>query len=81
MKSFKSFVTEALGKKSSNGKVQNYQEPGQGKGDHVIHHDGDTYHYTGKSGTHMKTGEASHEYRTHDEKGIWVRKSGHVDND
>jgi hypothetical protein len=94
MKSFNEFVTEGMvnvgtqkwplyAKKSSKGKVSKFEAPSNGKGDHMIHHDGETYIHTGKKGTH-KSGEASYEYKggkEGEDKRVWVRKSGHVESD
>lgn len=89
MKTFAQFITEKLvnvgtkkwplhAKASSKGKIANFNEPSNGKGDHIIQHEGETYTYTGKSGTHKKSGMASHEYRTEKDDRVWVRKDGHV---
>lgn len=63
--------------------VGGFEPPSSGKGDHLIHHDGKTFSYSGKSGKNMKTGEASYEYRAGDtgEHRAWVTHSGHLMND
>lgn len=54
---------------------------GATKGDVIIHHNGETYSHTGKTGTHMKTGEKSYEYKAEGDKRAWVSKSGHLQED
>lgn len=78
--------SDALGAKHPDGSthhVGGFEPPVNGKGDHLIHHDGKTFSYSGKSGKNMKTGEASYEYRAGDsgEHRAWVTHSGHLMND
>lgn len=78
--------SDALGAKHPDGSthhVGGFEPPVHGKGDHLIHHDGKTFSYSGKSGKNMKTGEASYEYRAGDsgEHRAWVTHSGHLMND
>ena len=59
---------------------------GSTKGDVVIHHNNDTYSHTGKTGTNVKTGEKSYEYKSSgpnddEDKRLWVSKSGHAKED
>lgn len=66
--------------------VGGFEPPSTGKGDHIVHHDGKAFSFTGKSGKNMKTGEASYEYSHKDDaKGVesraWVTHSGHLMND
>jgi hypothetical protein len=51
--------------------------------DHLIHHEGKLFGFTGKSGKNMKTGEDSFEYSAgdHQEHRAWVTRSGHLMND
>lgn len=47
----------------------------------AVKHKGEVYHYTGKHGTHLKSGQASHEYRSSDEKTdkrVWRTVDGKV---
>ena len=79
-------TSEALGSKHQDGSthhVGGFEAPGHGKGDHLIHHDGKTFSYSGKSGKNIKTGEDSFEYRSGDsgEHRAWVTRSGHLQND
>ena len=78
--------SDALGAKHQDGSTHHiggFEPPAHGKGDHLIHHDGKTFSYSGKSGKNMKTGEASYEYRAGDsgEHRAWVTHSGHLMND
>ena len=78
--------SDALGAKHPDGSTHHiggFEPPANGKGDHLIHHDGKTFSYSGKSGKNMKTGEASYEYRAGDsgEHRAWVTHSGHLMND
>lgn len=66
--------------------IGGFEPPSSGKGDHLVHHDGKAFSFTGKSGKNMKTGEASYEYSHKDEaKGVerraWVTHSGHLMDD
>jgi ribosomal protein L20 len=63
--------------------VGGFEPPSNGKGDHLIHHDGKAFSFTGKSGKNMKTGEASYEYGNKDDsdRRAWVTHSGHLMND
>ena len=79
-------TSDALGAKHQDGSTHHiggFEPPAHGKGDHLIHHDGKTFSYSGKSGKNMKTGEASYEYRAGDsgEHRAWVTHSGHLMND
>ena len=79
-------TSDALGAKHPDGSTHHiggFEPPTHGKGDHLIHHDGKTFSYSGKSGKNMKTGEASYEYRAGDsgEHRAWVTHSGHLMND
>ena len=79
--------SEKLAAKHADGSthhVGGFQPPVSGNGDHVIHHDGKAFSFTGKSGKNMKTGEASYEYAHHGdnmEHRAWVTHSGHLMND
>ena len=78
--------SDALGAKHPDGSTHHiggFEPPAHGKGDHLIHHDGKTFSYSGKSGKNMKTGEASYEYSAGDtgEHRAWVTRSGHLMND
>jgi hypothetical protein len=51
------------------------------EGDVMVHHADKTYHYTGKSGTNSKTGEAAYEFGNSDggqDRRAWVSHSGHL---
>jgi hypothetical protein len=64
--------------------VGGFEPPSNGKGDHMVHHDGKLFSFTGKSGKNMKTGEASYEYSHQSDSGdrrAWVTHSGHLMND
>lgn len=79
--------SEKLAAKHADGSthhVGGFQPPVSGNGDHIIHHDGKPFSFTGKSGKNMKTGEASYEYAHHGdnmEHRAWVTHSGHLMND
>ena len=79
-------TSEALGAKHPDGSthhVGGFEPPAHGKGDHLIHHDGKTFGFSGKTGKNMKTGEDSYEYSAGDtgEHRAWVTHSGHLMND
>lgn len=64
--------------------VGGFEPPSDGKGDHLVHHDGKSFSFTGKSGKNTKTGEASYEYAHRGdgaEHRAWVTHSGHLQND
>lgn len=64
--------------------VGGFEPPSDGKGDHLVHHDGKSFSFTGKSGKNTKTGEASYEYSHRGDGGehrAWVTHSGHLQND
>jgi hypothetical protein len=64
--------------------VGGFEPPSNGKGDHLVHHDGKLFSFTGKSGKNNKTGEASYEYAHKGddaESRAWLTHSGHLMND
>lgn len=78
--------SDTLGAKHPDGSTHHiggFEPPAHGKGDHLIHHDGKTFSFSGKSGKNMKTGEDSYEYSAGDtgEHRAWVTRSGHLQND
>lgn len=78
--------SESLGAKHPDGSthhVGGFEPPAHGNGDHLIHHDGKTFGFSGKTGKNMKTGEDSFEYSAGDtgEHRAWVTRSGHLQND
>lgn len=59
---------------SSGGHVHGFNPDKDG----TVRHKGEDYTATGKRGTNIKTGEPSQEYRTYEDKRIYITNSGKV---
>jgi len=64
--------------------VPNFVVPGDSTGDHIVHHLGGVYHFSGKTGKGMKDKSNRHEFVS-DGHGsgtatIWISDKGHITN-
>lgn len=64
--------------------IPKFVAPGDSTGDHVVHHLGGSYHFSGKTGKGMKDRSNRYEF-VGDEHGsgpptIWISDKGHITN-